>query len=93
MATFGLQSQAWRTLRLAVLDRDLWMCQVRGPACTRYATEVDHIIARADGGAVLDAANCRAACAKCNRGRGAMRTNAARRFAYRNTVADYVTRF
>jgi 5-methylcytosine-specific restriction endonuclease McrA len=93
MATSGLQSQAWRMLRVAVLDRDLWLCQIRGPGCTHGATEVDHIVARADGGAVLDPANCRAACAWCNRARGAGRTTQARRYRYRNTVADYVTRF
>jgi 5-methylcytosine-specific restriction endonuclease McrA len=88
-----LASRSWRSLRLVVLDRDLWLCQIRGPVCTHWASEVDHIIARADGGPMWDSANLRAACAACNRGRSAMRTNAARRFRYRTGVADYVTRF
>jgi 5-methylcytosine-specific restriction endonuclease McrA len=84
----------WRRLRLLVLDRDSWLCQMRGPTCTRYATQVDHIVARADGGARLDPNNCRAACAACNGRAAAMRTNTRRAaFTYRTTLADYVTRF
>jgi 5-methylcytosine-specific restriction protein A len=84
----------WRNgTRPFVLDRDRHVCQIRGPGCTVGATCVDHIVARADGGDFYDPANCRAACVHCNATRGALRTNRARRFAYRNTVADYVTRF
>ena len=88
----SLWTTGYRRLRLAVLDRDLWLCQIKGPTCTRYATEVDHVLARVDGGQ-NDPANLRASCKACNCRRGADRTNRRRRFDYRNTVADYVTRF
>ena len=64
---------AWRRLRLAVLQRDGYQCQVRlSPRCTpnllaaRGIATVDHITALADGGARLDPANLRAACRACN---------------------------
>ena len=88
-----LATPAWRRLRLAVLDRDLWLCQIKGPGCARYATQVDHIVARADGGDVWDTANLRAACRACNSRGGAVRTNARRAALYRTTVPDYVSRF
>jgi len=80
-------------LRLWILDRDRLTCQIRGPRCTHAATCVDHIVARADGGAVWDPTNLRAACQTCNGSRAADRTNAARGWGYRNGVADYVSRF
>jgi 5-methylcytosine-specific restriction endonuclease McrA len=86
-----LTTPGYRKLRLAVLDRDRWACRIGGPGCTGAATEVDHIVARAAGGAVWDPRNLRAACAHCNRAGGAALAN--RRFVYRNGVADYVTRF
>jgi 5-methylcytosine-specific restriction enzyme A len=88
-----LTTGAYRALRLAVLDRDRWLCQIGGPRCTKAATEVDHIVARADGGPVWDTTNLRAACRACNSRGGAEMTNARRAFRYRNTTADYVTRF
>jgi hypothetical protein len=42
-------SQADRNLRL-MLDRDLWLCKMKGPHCGRVATKVEHIVDRADGG-------------------------------------------
>jgi 5-methylcytosine-specific restriction endonuclease McrA len=88
-----LTSPAYRRLRLAVLDRDRWLCQIAGPRCTGAATEVDHIVARADGGDIFDPHNLRAACATCNRGRGAALGGQRRAAKYRNGVADYITRF
>jgi 5-methylcytosine-specific restriction protein A len=85
-----LTTPAYRRLRLLVLDRDRWRCQVRGPRCTKVATEVDHVIERADGGAMYDPANMRASCKPCNGWRAANRTNALRR--YRLGVPDYETR-
>jgi 5-methylcytosine-specific restriction protein A len=61
----------WRKLRLRVLDRDGWLCQVRLPVCTVDATTVDHVVPLARGGARLDPANCRAACGPCNSSRSA----------------------
>jgi 5-methylcytosine-specific restriction endonuclease McrA len=84
-----LWTKAYRRARLWVLDRDRHVCRIRGPRCTTYATEVDHITARADGGDVYDPANMRAACRACNGWLAARRTNAMR---YRNTVAVYQTR-
>jgi 5-methylcytosine-specific restriction enzyme A len=57
---------AWKRLRRTVLERDGHQCQVRGPACTGHATQVDHIINVANGGAELDPANCQAICTPCN---------------------------
>jgi 5-methylcytosine-specific restriction protein A len=57
---------AWKKLRQDVLKRDGYRCQVRGPACTRRATQVDHIINTAAGGAELDPNNCQAICTPCN---------------------------
>jgi len=82
-----LRRKDWPIVRLAVLDRDLWLCQIKGPGCTRYATCVDHIVSRADGGE-NDPANLRAACLACNSRDSADRTN--RR---RGTRFEYHTRF
>jgi 5-methylcytosine-specific restriction endonuclease McrA len=84
-----LWTRQYRALRLWILDRDRNVCQIRGPRCTTWATEVDHIIDRADGGPVFDPANLRAACKQCNGWRAALRTNARR---YHTTVARYETR-
>lgn len=68
-------SRAWRRLRLLVLDRDGWRCQlptVTGSLCGAPASHVDHIVPRKDGGGDgLD--NLRAACPPCNLRRGAGR--------------------
>jgi 5-methylcytosine-specific restriction enzyme A len=76
-----LTSPPWRRLRLAILDRDRWTCQIGGPRCTHTATTVDHIVARADGGDCWNPANLRAACRPCNSGGGAAMTNARRRYS------------
>lgn len=65
---YDADHQRWR---LAVLDRDGWQCRIRGPRCLGAATEADHIVDVADGGARLDLANGRAACKPCNSGRSA----------------------
>jgi 5-methylcytosine-specific restriction protein A len=83
--------RSYRLLRLAILDRDGYLCRIRGPRCTTYATQVDHIVARADGGAMLDPANLRAACRRCNGWLAANRTNSLR-YRYRQAVAVYETR-
>jgi 5-methylcytosine-specific restriction endonuclease McrA len=70
-----LRSPAYRRLRLWVLDRDRHQCQIRDAGCTHIGTEVDHIIARADGGEIYAPTNLRAACRHCNSARGAARTN------------------
>lgn len=66
-------TRAWRRMRLLVLERDRWRCQL--PAddgsglCLAYADHVDHITARAHGG-TDEPANLRASCAHHNLLRG-----------------------
>jgi len=62
-------SGPWKKVRLGVLERDGYLCQIRGPKCTINANHVDHIIPASQGGAWFDTDNLRAACAKCNLGR------------------------
>jgi hypothetical protein len=57
---------SWRRVRLQVLERDGYQCQIKGPNCKGKATDVDHIIPVPDGGAILDLTNLRAACHTCN---------------------------
>lgn len=64
-----LSTAHWRRLRLAILERDGYLCKINGPHCQTKADCVDHIIARVEGGAVYDPLNCRAACTPCNAGR------------------------
>lgn len=59
----------WRKVRAEVLERDGWICQIRGPKCRVAATQVDHIVSWRAGGALYDPANLRAACQPCNGGR------------------------
>jgi 5-methylcytosine-specific restriction endonuclease McrA len=56
----------WRAVRLVVLARDGYRCQIRGPKCRIVATHVDHIRSISQGGSRLDPGNLRAACASCN---------------------------
>ena len=58
------QSQAWRSFRPLILERDGYRCTwiENGERCPRRAPVVDHIVARRDGGADLDPANCRSLC-------------------------------
>ena len=83
-----LNTWAWRHLRRHILDRDLGLCQIKGPGCTRYATCVDHIIDRADGGDMYNPANLRAA---CNLRRPTPRSGR-RAASYLTGVARYATR-
>ena len=59
------KSEAWRTLRREILERDP-DCRLRFPGCTITSTEVDHIIGIASGGS-NDAANLRGVCHHCHR--------------------------
>lgn len=69
-------TRAWRRVRLLVLERDGWRCQL--PAdhgdglCLAWASHVDHVTPRAAGG-TDEPANLRAACARHNLARGAGR--------------------
>lgn len=68
----------WRTIRAAVLDRDLWVCQLRDDGCTVLAEEVDHVGDRADH----SLGNLRAVCSWCHKRRTAAQGNAARARKY-----------
>jgi 5-methylcytosine-specific restriction endonuclease McrA len=69
-------TRAWRRLRLAVLERDAWRCQVpvdgagridpAGAPCLLPADTVDHLTPRALGGLDVED-NLRAACRTHNR--------------------------
>lgn len=87
-----LTEPGYRALRLAILDRDGWQCQIKGKTCTHAATVVDHIIARADGGDCYDPRNLRAACRACNGVGGAEIANR-RQARYRTGVAAYASRW
>jgi len=54
---------AWRKLRLRVLDRDRWLCQLRLEGCTRRATTVHHIVGK---GISDDMKDLCSACESCN---------------------------
>lgn len=58
-------SPEWRAVRLLVLRRDGYVCQLKGSRCLGQATLVDHWIPRSRGGS--DAlSNLRASCKPCN---------------------------
>lgn len=60
---------AWKKVRVLVLERDGYRCQILASRCTHQATEVDHIVPIRSGGAMYDPRNLRAACRACNNGR------------------------
>ena len=64
--TSAVYNGPWPKLRLRILERDNYDCQIRSPACTKKATQVDHIVPVRKGGARYDPANLRAACRPCN---------------------------
>lgn len=69
MPTDPRHTSEWKRVRLIVLERDGYICQIRGPRCTRRATAVDHIIPLVMGGDAFDTMNLRASCLRCNCGR------------------------
>jgi hypothetical protein len=60
-------SQAWKAFRIAILDRDNWICQncKRGPLTGKGQATMDHIKPRAEGG-LTTWENCRCLCRRCN---------------------------
>ncbi len=74
------QNAAWRRLRVKILERDGYLCQIRLDECTNVATCVDHImpVAISDPSTYHDPDNLRAACKRCNGALGARLTNARR---------------
>lgn len=59
-------SVAHKVWRRAVLERDHWRCQIRGPKCLGKATQADHIVNVKRGGAEYDLTNGQAVCAPCH---------------------------
>lgn len=84
MAGWGKRgsTSAWRLVRAYVLARDGHCCQMPrdGRPCGRWADTVDHIVPLADGGAMLNPSNLRAACKSCNCAAGARLANTRRRY-------------
>ena len=73
----GGSTRAWRTIRGRVLNRDNHTCTLAWPKCTHTATEVDHIISKADGGTdTLN--NLRAVCPNCHKARTQQQARGAR---------------
>jgi 5-methylcytosine-specific restriction protein A len=65
--------RAWRE---QVLTRAGGLCQIREPnRCINIATEADHIVELADGGAEYDPANGQAACRPCHAHKTALHAN------------------
>jgi 5-methylcytosine-specific restriction enzyme A len=60
---YGFQ---WRRVRRGVLERDAYICRIRGPKCEGKAGDVDHIIPWQQGGAWYDPANLQAVCRTCH---------------------------
>src|SRR4026207_773806 len=62
--------KVWARIRVVVMVRDHYECQIRLNGCKRKATQIDHIISLMDGG-TDDLENLQAACAPCNKRKGA----------------------
>lgn len=60
-ANRSIKTKEWKALRLAILDRDHWLCWV----CHRRAGAVDHIVPRSKGG-TDHPSNLAAICIGCN---------------------------
>lgn len=72
-------TRRWRRLRIFVLERDGWRCQLPvapGLVCGAYADHVDHVMARHVGGSDHPG-NLRAACQHHNLSRGTGETEPA----------------
>lgn len=62
----SVYSGPWPRIRLKILERDGYVCQVRGRKCTHAADQVDHIVPVIKGGSWWDESNLRASCQPCN---------------------------
>lgn len=85
-------TRAWRRLRLFVLTRDGWACQLPSdddPAkpCLALATHADHVVPKSQGGQDT-ADNLRAACARHNLSRGAGQVRGTRRAGQARRAID-----
>jgi 5-methylcytosine-specific restriction endonuclease McrA len=82
MADRRYRTAAWQRLRLRVLVRDGYSCQVRGPRCRGHANTVHHVLPSSTHPELFwDPSNLQAACHSCNYGGGARIAAANRRTA------------
>ncbi|MGO9299696.1 MAG: HNH endonuclease [Acidimicrobiales bacterium] len=65
-ATNVYKTAAWKRVRLYVLERDGYLCQLRLKGCLGQANTVDHVVPVNSGGAPFDEANLRSSCRNCN---------------------------
>jgi 5-methylcytosine-specific restriction endonuclease McrA len=73
-------SLRWKRLRLAVLARDGYECQIRGPRCRGLASSVNHRIPSSEAPELFfDPDNLEASCGACNYSAGAYLTRDNRR--------------
>ena len=64
-------TSAWQKTRRAILQRDGYVCQIRGPRCTGRATSVHHVAPSSQRPDLFwDSGNLTAACQTCNAGGG-----------------------
>lgn len=63
-------TRAWRVTRERVLARDLYTCQYCGKTLFAKDAQVDHVVARAEGGSDFDMTNLKACCLRCNSSKG-----------------------
>ncbi len=88
MADRRYRTQAWQRLRLEVLARDAYVCQIQGPRCRGCANTVHHILPSSTHPHLFwDPSNLQAACSRCNYGHGAS-VAATNRHAALERVAD-----
>ena len=64
------RTKTWKNVRLAVLERDGYVCKIGLPGCERVATSADHIVELEDGGEPFALENLQAACLRCNVAKG-----------------------
>jgi hypothetical protein len=67
-------SRRWKAVRAFVLLRDAGVCRW----CGAEATDADHVVPLAEGGAPFDARNVAASCEACNSRRGGMQRSSSR---------------
>lgn len=77
----GGSTPAWRRLRLRVLVRDRYECQLQSPGCTREAVEVHHVLGVGTSGIECDPVHLQSACRSCNRRLGAPQVDPPHRIA------------
>jgi 5-methylcytosine-specific restriction endonuclease McrA len=88
-------SYKWRKLRAWVRARDLGICKVDLPGCTKIATQVDHVRepgppGRGNDHLFWDPANLRASCRHCNISkRNRHRAELARRAEFQRPSRDW----